>query len=85
MVVGLVMAVAVLFCGNGQLCAQPPPDAQAKSEAKATVMEEQQKSAYQRRQEANKRLKEAIDERKARRLAGAGLAAPDKDGKGGAQ
>lgn len=67
--VHVLIAGAVLFCGERRLWAESLPAAQSKPTVQSVAVEERKKSAVQRRQEAKKRLLEAIEARKARRLA----------------
>ncbi|HEY3308186.1 MAG TPA: hypothetical protein VGJ93_06995 [Desulfuromonadaceae bacterium] len=74
------LGLAVLACGVDQARAQSSKDVQ--SQAVQSTLQSTQKSGHQRRQEAKKRLQEAIEARKAERLAAPDKAAPDKYAKG---
>ncbi|MFZ0035484.1 MAG: fibronectin type III domain-containing protein [Sedimentisphaerales bacterium] len=58
----LLLAAILLFWGIDQICAQSPANVQSDESVQSTGQLEQQKTAYQRRQEALKRLEDALDE-----------------------
>ncbi|MBT1072591.1 hypothetical protein [Pelotalea chapellei] len=78
----LALMLAIMGWGVAPGIAQPPDTIQAGAAVDQTIVQERKKPPRQKRQEAKKRLQEAIQARKASQLAEASAIPIDNPGNG---